>query len=138
MASSMLWFNLGMGIYTERGVTYSGMAMGLGFSLMDTLPFDWFAVEYGGFLGGGIEINNYAADIFSGEVRESIVLYPWISVGFPMSIHIPLGDRTSISLGAALFPPTVSMYGKVNIKRLTVLVERKYMRLYTIGFYMSN
>ncbi len=134
-----LWFNLGMGLYTEDGITYNGVAAGSGLYLMGILPFDWFDIEYGVFGGGGLELSNYAVELFSGEVRsDRILVNPWIGVGFPMAIRIPLGNATYVSFGAAIFPPTITAYGVLSMERLTLVVERKYWRLYTIGLYISD
>lgn len=134
-----LWFNLGMGLYTENGKTYNGIAAGVGVYLMGTLPFDWFDIEYGLFSGGGVELSNYVANLFSGEVSdEGIIINPWVGVGLPAAIRIPLGNNSSVSFGAALFPPTITVYGMLNMEEFTLVVERKYWRLYTIGLYISN
>ncbi len=139
MANNMLWFNMGMGVYTEEDITYSGMAAGLGFFIMDTLPFDWFTVEYGGFLVGGIEISNYSVELFSGEVRDDrIFTNPWIGIGTPVGLRIPLGNRTYVSVGATIFPPTISVYGRLSMDGMTIVVERKHIQLYTVSFYFSR
>ena len=137
---AVYWFNFGGGTYSEEGRTYYGGVASFNSSMMTSIPFDWFSVEFGIFTGFGMEMSNYVRDFFGNEPSDErgVAFYPWIYVGAPLNFRLDVGDKSSVSLGFVIqdIPPVVFTYGRFYTEPVTVFMGVKY-RLYSLGFFMS-